>query len=65
MLVGYVGKWVSLKTAIYSWEFGARHFHIQKTAHWMHWISFKGHLKKVFYSGGRKIEFDLNGSETL
>ena len=22
----YVGKWVSPKTAIYSWEFGARHF---------------------------------------
>ena len=41
-------------------------FHVQKIAHWVHWISFKdkGHLKKI-YSGGKKIEFDLNWSETL
>ena len=24
-----------------------------------------GHLKKIFYSGGQQIEFDLNWSDTL
>ena len=48
-----------------AWNSGLDIFHIQKTVHLMHWISFQGHLKKIFYSGGQQIEFDLNWSGTL
>ena len=37
-----------------TWNSGLGIFHLQKTAHWVHWISFNGHLKKIFYSGGQK-----------
>ena len=39
---------------------GLEIFHIQKIAHWMHWISFKGHLKKI-YSGGKKLNLTWIG----